>query len=433
MQPNGRESEFLETAAAIGNRICRDALWASGRCTWIGAAMEPVDAAWTVVQRTLGPDMYAGTAGIALFLTRLFHATGETVYRTAAIGAVRHAVAHRGNIEPSLRPSLHAGATGIAYAAIAAGETFGADELIDEGIHALADACAPTDGTAALDVVTGIAGAIPALLSIHQRYGVTGLSATATRFGDELLQRATRSDVGTSWGMPGVPHARNLTGFSHGAGGIAWALLELHAVTGESRFREIAQDAFRYERHWFNPTTENWPDFRDFGTVSQAPPTIPPTMSTTAPTYAVTWCHGAPGIGFSRLRASQLLRDPVLLQEAEAAIRTTRLALEQPPQPGVTNYSLCHGAAGNAELLVYASTVLGDVEYLHTAEQTGRDGVALYERTGTPWPCGVNGGGETPSLFLGTAGTGYFYLRLADPDRIPPVLITLPEIDTATR
>ena len=36
------------------------------------------------------------------------------------------------------------------------------------------------------------------------------------------------------------------------------------------------------------------------------------------------------------------------------------------------------------------------------------------------------GGGETPGLMLGLAGIGYFYLRLFDPDGVPPVLIVLP-------
>jgi hypothetical protein len=38
-----------------------------------------------------------------------------------------------------------------------------------------------------------------------------------------------------------------------------------------------------------------------------------------------------------------------------------------------------------------------------------------------PWPCGIPGAGEAPGLMLGTAGIGYFYLRLAKPE-IPTAL-----------
>jgi len=41
-------------------------------------------------------------------------------------------------------------------------------------------------------------------------------------------------------------------------------------------------------------------------------------------------------------------------------------------------------------------------------------------------PCGVVSGGETPNLMLGTAGIGYFYLRLYDSSAVPSVLLTQP-------
>jgi len=50
-------------------------------------------------------------------------------------------------------------------------------------------------------------------------------------------------------------------------------------------------------------------------------------------------------------------------------------------------------------------------------------GVEMYERKGLLWSCGVNGGAETPNLMLGTAGIGYFYLRVAEPERTPSVLL----------
>ena len=53
-----------------------------------------------------------------------------------------------------------------------------------------------------------------------------------------------------------------LTGFSHGAAGIAYALLKLHEATGESSFREAALEAEAYETSVFLPEVSNWPDFR---------------------------------------------------------------------------------------------------------------------------------------------------------------------------
>ena len=145
------------------------------------------------------------------------------------------------------------------------------------------------------------------------------------------------------------------------------------------------------------------------------------------------WCHGAPGIGLSRVRAYALTDQEVYRREAEAALRCTSRTLAAPAAPGQLNYSLCHGSAGNAELLVYAARVFGDDSSRLLAEQVGLFGVEHYRKTYGPWPCGVLQGGETPGLLLGLAGIGHFYLRLHDPLSVPPVLIILPDEEADSR
>jgi lantibiotic modifying enzyme len=217
------------------------------------------------------------------------------------------------------------------------------------------------------------------------------------------MERARRRDEGSSWTtLPGKP---DLAGLSHGASGIALALLELHHVTGDARHLQAAREGFRFERSLFDPRLENWADVRG-----------------TEPAFPVAWCHGAPGIGLARLRAYELLREEQWRAEAEAALRTTRRSLEA-STPGA-DFSLCHGVAGNAELFLYAAQVLRDPSLLDVATTAGLWGLELYERPARPWPCGVRAGGENPSLMLGLAGIGWFYLRLHDPHGTPPV--TLP-------
>ena len=61
----------------------------------------------------------------------------------------------------------------------------------------------------------------------------------ALQHGEMLLQGANRNGDGWSWKT--MPAARDLTGFSHGTAGIAWALLELYAASREQRFLDAAQ------------------------------------------------------------------------------------------------------------------------------------------------------------------------------------------------
>ena len=87
------------------------------------------------------------------------------------------------------------------------------------------------------------------------------------------------------------------------------------------------------------------------------------------------------------------------------------------------NYSLCHGLGGNAELFLAAADLLGDERYRGVAEAVGDRGIQSVFVQRNPWPCGVLSEGETPNLMIGTAGIGYFYLRLYDSRAVPSVLL----------
>ncbi len=89
------------------------------------------------------------------------------------------------------------------------------------------------------------------------------------------------------------------------------------------------------------------------------------------------------------------------------------------------NFSLCHGLAGNAEVLLYGYKVLGDemVDKRTLAVGVANAGIDMYATRGHQWPCGA-GGGETPSLMLGLAGIGHFYLRLYNLAVLPILILT---------
>src|SRR5262249_7884271 len=81
------------------------------------------------------------------------------------------------------------------------------------------------------------------------------------------------------------------SGFSHGAAGLALALLELHSITGRLDFRDAARRAFDYEETLFDPHRGNWADLRRPSGTSR---------------FELAWCNGAPGIALARLRAAVL-------------------------------------------------------------------------------------------------------------------------------
>jgi lantibiotic modifying enzyme len=422
--PGEGAAAFLDAAVSLGARVCRDALWAGERCNWIGPATESLGGRWRQVHRAYGPDLYGGTAGIALFLARLHAVAGERVFRRTALGAVRHALDRAEDIAAPVRIGAYSGWPGLGHAALSVARLLDEDSLRGPALALLDAAAALPPDPHQLDVLAGCAGAIAPLLLAHEELGApASLVEAAIGFGDHLIATAVRSAAGWSWGEHGAGDSRrpwiaNLTGFSHGAGGIGWSLVELYRATGEARFREAGEGAFSYERHWFDEARGNWPDLRE--------PEASGVPAADGPAFMTAWCHGAPGIGLSRLRAHEILGGDSYRREAEAAIRTTLASLEGGAEMSQNNYSLCHGMGGNCDLLLYGSAALGDPAWRERAEQIGRHGIAVHEEQQLPWPCGTFANVEVPGLMMGLSGIGYFFLRLAAPGAVPSVLIFRP-------
>ena len=90
--PGARTSaECLKAAAEIGRTLAQQATWHDNQCNWIGAELvsEPpkTSSHFKTVYKTLGPDLYAGTSGIALFMAELAMLTGDPEVRRTAFGA----------------------------------------------------------------------------------------------------------------------------------------------------------------------------------------------------------------------------------------------------------------------------------------------------------------------------------------------------------
>ncbi len=408
---------FLDTASAIAEKLCGSALWEEDRCRWIGLTPVETPGGFAHQEKPLGPELYSGASGNLFFLSRLFRLTDDPLLRETADGAAREAITRLHELPLQLRSGFYSGWVGIAFALIELAESTGNADWLSAGLQMLKSVDGIDDALHPSDVLLGTAGAIPPLLSLHRRYPEAGLLSTATRWGDHLLSTAHRRDEGWSW-EPFGPfndlHRDHLTGFAHGVGGIAWALLELYGATGEERYREGAEEGFRYERKWYVPERGNWLDLRYMPG--------PDGNLNTGNIYQIQWCHGAVGLGLTRLRAFEMLGNSIYREEAERAIRTTIGDMRKYPKNWQPNFSLCHGLAGNADLLIEGSRILGEPELLQVAEEGGLLGIELYRKDNEEWP-GALGKKEIPSLMTGVAGTGLFYLRLYDPERTAPITL----------
>jgi type 2 lantibiotic biosynthesis protein LanM len=399
--------DCLARAVELARELRRQALFQpDGSATWIG--IEVLPEADRHLLRPVGPSLYGGTAGIALFLAAVHRTVAEPGARELALAAVAPLREDLREGRYSLRGRLRLGA-GTGLGSVIYALTRMALLLEDEELLADARRAAgligdrEIGGDRTYDLVGGAAGAILGLLALHAADPGAGALARAVDCGRHLLERRIPEGDALCWPSR---TGRPFTGFSHGVAGIAHALLRLHAVCREAAFHEAALRAIAFERACFVPEAGNWLDLRF------APREGPEQR------FTVAWCHGATGIGLGRLGALAEGDEAAFLREVEAAVEATRSA----PSDGVDH--LCCGEFGRVDLLLTAGRALRRPDLLEAARARAAQALARADRDGAfRLAFGMPPGVPAPGLFQGTAGIGWQLLRLARPELIPSVLI----------
>ncbi|MBI4796457.1 MAG: type 2 lantipeptide synthetase LanM [Deltaproteobacteria bacterium] len=403
------KKELLANAVAVAREIEKAAIYSEKQePSWL--VLEYLPGADQFALRSVKYDLYNGRCGIALFLAALEKALPGSGYRQmayATLALVRRWLERAGTKEiESLGLGGLVGIPSVVYSLARIGAFLGDAGLLAEARRAASWITKKQiDSDAALDVIGGSAGTILCLLACHEAAGGEEILDKAVACGRHLLatREADKSGFHT-WPTLGKKH---LTGFSHGAAGIAYALLKLYQKTGEREFYEAAADGVNFESHEFAPEENNWPDHREFKEKGRGP---------SGPVFMVAWCHGAPGIGLARLGALNLMDSPNIRKDIQSALITTSRGGVLPRD------HICCGNAGLAETLLMAGLKLADPGWTQEALRIMSKLVLRAKRRGS---IGVTfrSGFFNPSLFQGAAGVGYQFLRLACPDIIPSVLL----------
>lgn len=255
------------------------------------------------------------------------------------------------------------------------------------------------------EICLGTSGTILGLLTLYRETKDPLLIEKASWCAAHLLSHRTLDSVSgkKTWA---TLNGQMTTGFSHGAAGIAYALLQLYGVTEDPALLETAQEAYDFETSLFVPSAKNWPEFR-------MPDEVASVMQDR---LSSTWCHGATGIGMARLGGLPWIDTEEVRQQIEGAVETT-LA-----QTSTAQDHLCCGHAGRSAFLLEAGRRLNRIEWVEAAH---RRTAQMIERAHAQGGYGVIGqdAGYSPGFFQGMSGIGYALLRQAYPDRLPEVLL----------
>ncbi len=392
---------LVEEARRIGDRLEALALQETRDATWIGFAY--VNKTWSL--DALFEDLYTGSSGIILALAHLgsFGFPKYTGLARRGLKTLRSRMEQRTKVLRSI--GAFDGWGGIVYLLSHLGALWHDDDLIAWAETIVDRLPELISEDTALDVIGGSAGCIGALLALHRVAPSPKTLAVAMQCGDRLLAKAQFVPGGVGW-FNNIETAKPITGFAHGAAGIAWALLELAELTGKDRYRETALQSLAYEHTQYSSVTGNWVD-----NAGEKP--------TTGPSMA--WCYGAPGIGLARVAAVRCAAaDPSSREDLDHAIAAT-LA-----RGFGANHSLCHGDLGNLDFLLQAAQFTRSADLAAKVNELANHVLASIRKHGPL--CGVPLAVESPALMNGLAGICYGLLRLAAPDRVPSVLTLEPPV-----
>ncbi|XP_024016032.1 lanC-like protein GCL2 isoform X2 [Eutrema salsugineum] len=121
----------------------------------------------------------------------------------------------------------------------------------------------------------------------------------------------------------------------------------------------------------------------------------------------VHWCHGAPGIALTLVKAAEVFKEREFLEAAAAAAEVVwnRGLLKR--------VGICHGISGNAYVFLSLYRATGRSEYLYRAKAFAS---FLLDRAHKLLSKGDMHGGDSPySLFEGVGGMACLFLDMVDP------------------
>lgn len=402
----------LRIATNIGKKLVDEAIFSDDKkeANWIVTNVVGVkETQWSI--EAAGLDLYNGLSGILLFLAENYHVTRDEKVLDVlqkGLNTFRRAIKEDYELTKQRDRELtfggFSGETSVIGVLIRLGEILNED-FRTEYDHILEMISSKISHDKDYDIVSGTSGCILQLINLYTVTGDHRIPAILKECGDHLLSSAEEKEGMLLW-KP-TCSSNPLAGYSHGAAGIAVALMKLSKLLGDARYYEAAIKSLKYERSLFVEKEGNWADIRMFEGESNFDHGIIP----------VAWCHGAAGVLLSRVQMLKYVNNEIDKSEIENELK---IALNTTMFKGFgSGHCMCHGDMGNLDILLYA--------YQHIHDEKIRDFIYSYIDEMMPdfekmeFKCGVPGQNTTDGFMLGLSGIGYEFLRVFD-NTIPSVL-----------
>jgi len=383
---------------------------------------ETVDEAWWPTPYYINPNEYAfqesydifnGNCGIALFLLELYRFDQSEAH----ISLIDKMMSRMMKSEAILKPKFFAfytGLGGVIYTNLKIYEATGIQKYLNNALLlTLSNQTQLSTELLKADLLSGYTGNLLIFTLLYHHSQHEEVLRLIHLLLDRLIQEARVSEMGLKWDYHQSKKAYDsMTGFSHGASGIAYCLMQLSMYFDEPGLLYLAEEALAYEMQYYHAPANNWLDLR-IGNYELSKPgahlwQLETFISDMAGANA--WAHGAAGVGLSRSFAFALTQKEIYSKQCSQIIEKCLSDLQNKPRP---DFTLVSGYSGMIPFLMCNKDSAGVADHICDAI----DGAIEQYRKTNSYSEYLSCGADDYGLFSGKAGVGYVLLQLIAGDQ----------------
>lgn len=349
-------------------------------------------------------DLFNGNCGIILFFLELYQFDGN-IDHLRIIKKGMHRIL---NAETVLNPkffALYTGLGGVIYTCLkvfeATGESFYKEKALE---LTLSNRQELTEGLLKADLLSGYCGNLLMLSLLYHHTSDVEVLNMLSLLVERLISEARISEQGLKWDYSSSKKAYDsMTGFSHGASGIAWVLLQVGKYFKTDGLIYLAEEALKYELLYYHEPAKNWLDLRLGPHRLNKPDLHQWKLQIFLPemTDVNAWAHGAAGIGITRHKALQVTKQKQYEADCNNVLQRCLHDLEKLDR---TDFTLVSGYCGMIPFLLNRNKGAQIVSILDQAKK-------LHQTTNS-YNGYVSCGCDDYGLLSGKSGIGYIILNV---------------------
>jgi len=338
--------------------------------------------------------LYEGNMGILLFLSAAYKINPKPTLKRFILSALEPLLKsfENGTLIAYLNLGMATGLAGIIYGLCVISQLIAQERLLNNAIQIIQQIeVQRIEQDKALDILNGSAGLLLAFIYCYQLKPQTSLLKKAKICATHLLNQQGHN------GEWKTLEQTAMAGFGHGIAGIASSLLHFYSLYPQKKYLMAAEKALLFENTFFDKQQKQW---RAMASTAESP------------SFWQGFCHGAAGIGLSRLCYLQYnIQSPISQNDLDNTLSIAK-------QNNITEFDFpCCGETAKLELLLAANLQPEAWQKAAWILQRKQQNKAFYLYDE------YHSKVDNLSFFKGSTGSTYQLLRLCYPEQLPSVLM----------